>query len=595
MQVRLLKPGGERLFPMERHGEFFEAVVEGAGAGSDYFYRLDGERDRPDPVSRHQPHGVHGPSRVVDPHDFNWRDGGWRGLPLEDYLTYELHVGLFSPEGTFEGALRRLDYLQEEVGVNAVELMPVGQFAGERDWGYDGVAPYAPQESYGGPEGLRRLVEACHLRGMAVVLDVVYNHLGPEGNYLAEFGPYFSERYRTPWGEAINFDGRGSDEVRRYFIDNALYWVREYHIDCLRLDAVHGIFDGSPRHILEELAEAVHEESSTLGRAAHVVAESDLNDVRLIDPVSRCGWGLDAQWNDDLHHALHTALTNERQGYYADFQGLEHLSQAINHGFVYEGQHSAFRGRRFGSSSRGRSPCRFIAFAQNHDQVGNRALGERLSTLVPFEAVKLAAGLVMLGPNPPLIFMGEEYGETTPFLYFTSFADEGLGEAVRRGRLEEFARFGWKEVPDPQAPETYEASRPDWGKRLEGDHAHLLALHRRLIDLRTSSPALTGCRSHVEATALMDDRLLVVERARGEDRYLLLASFNEHPVTPHLVLPGGLWRCLLDTSWPQFGGREPVWTQESVLAQDQPVMLRFHPYTLLVYAWGPGLGARPRS
>jgi maltooligosyltrehalose trehalohydrolase len=571
---------------MKSAGEFFELVWEGPGAGTDYCFRLEGERDRPDPASRWQPHGVHGPSRVVDPAAFAWRDGAWRGLPLEEYVTYELHVGLFSPEGTFEAVAGRLDYLQEELGVNAVELMPVGQFPGERNWGYDGVHPFAPQASYGGPEGLKRLVEACHLRGMAVILDVVYNHLGPEGNYLREFGPYFSERYRTPWGEAVNFDWRGSDEVRRYFIDNALYWVTEYHIDCLRLDAVHGIFDGSPRHILAELAEAVHDQAAALGRAVFVVAESDLGDVRLIDPPNRCGWGLDAQWNDDFHHALHALLTGERQGYYADFGNLSQLAQAVGHGFVYEGQHSRFRGRRFGSSARGRSACRFVAFAQNHDQVGNRAAGERLSTLVPFEAAKLAAGLVLLGPNLPLIFMGEEHGDPAPFLYFTGFEDAALGEAVRRGRIEEFARFGWADIPDPQAVESYERSRPDWSARLTGDHARFLSLYRRLIELRRSSLALASCRSHLEATALPEERLLVIERARGEEQFLILASFNEHPVTPHLPLPQGLWRLLLDTSGEEFGGREPYFAQESMLAGSEPVMLRFNPYALLLYARG---------
>ena len=585
VEVRLLLTGGrDRVLPLRRSGEFFAADCEGAGSGSDYFLRLNGRRDLPDPLSRYQPHGIHGPSRVIDPAAFGWRDHGWRGLPLEDYVIYELHVGLFSPEGTFDGATCRLDYLQEELGVTAIELMPVAQFPGSRSWGYDGVHPYAPQNSYGGPEGLKRLVDACHRRGMAVVLDVVYNHLGPEGNYLAEFGPYFSERYRTPWGEAINYDWRGADEVRRYFIDNALYWITEYHLDCLRLDAVHGIFDNSARHILQDLASAVHEQASVLGRAVNVIAESDLNDVRLIDPPSRCGFGLDAQWNDDWHHSLHSTLTAERQGYYADFRGLAHLAHAINHGFVYEGQRSAFRGRRFGSSSRGHSPCKLIAFAQNHDQVGNRAEGERLSALVPFEALKLAAGLVLLGPNVPLLFMGEEYGETNPFLFFTSFLDEALGEAVREGRLAEFARFGWERVPDPQMPETYERSRPDWSRRLEGDHAKLLALYRRLIELRRRTPALAGCRGNVEATAMPEERLLMIDRARGEERCLILASFDDSPTTPHLPLPRGVWRCLLDTSWEEFGGRDRMWAHDSFRAEAEPVRLRFNPFALHVYA-----------
>lgn len=584
MQLKLLSPGEEpRLYQMERRGEHFELVCPQARAGDDYFLRLDGERERPDPCSRFQPQGVHGPSRIIDPAAFAWHDGAWRGLPLEDYVIYELHVGLFSPEGTFEGVIRRLDYLQAELGVSAVELMPVAQFPGERNWGYDGVHPFAPQNSYGGPEGLKRLVDACHRRGLAVILDVVYNHLGPEGNYLAEFGPYFSPRYRTPWGEAINYDWEGSDEVRRYFIDNALYWVSECHLDCLRLDAVHGIFDNSPRHILADIASAVHEEAAHLGRAIHVVAESDLNDVRLIDSPSRCGYGLDAQWNDDWHHCLHALLTGERQGYYADFGGLDQLAQAAAHGFVYEGQRSRYRRRRFGSSSRGRSACKFVVFTQNHDQVGNRPEGERLSRLAPFEAVKLAAALLVLSPNLPLIFMGEEYGEEAPFLYFTSFLDEALGEAVRRGRLAEFAAHGWRAIPDPQDVGTYERSRPDWALRLSGRHAHLLSLYRRLIELRRSSPALASCRSHHEVSALSEEGLLVMERSRAEEQFLLLASFNDHPATPHLPLPRGLWRCLLDTSAPEFGGGEPMLAHESVLSDGQPVMLRFNPWAAQLY------------
>jgi len=585
--VHLFLPDGkERLEELEYAGrENFGARLLGVPPGTDYLFGLSGRvKEFPDPVSRFQPQGVHGPSRVVDPAAFEWRDTGWHGLPFEEYVIYELHVGLFSPEGTFGGVMARLDYLQEEVGVTAIELMPVAQFPGERDWGYDGVHPYAPQNTYGGPDALKRLIEACHLRGMAVILDVVYNHLGPEGNYLSEFGPYFSGRYRTPWGDAINFDDRGSDEVRRYFIENALYWVSEYHVDCLRIDAVHGIFDASPRHILEDIASAVHEESASLGRPAYVVAESDLNDARLIDPPSRCGYGLDAQWNDDWHHALHAVLTGERQGYYQDFGKFKHLAHAVNHGFVYEGQRSRYRGRRFGSSTRGRSRCRFVAFAQNHDQVGNRALGERLSQLVPFEALKLAAGLVLLGPNIPLLFMGEEYGETAPFLYFTSFLDESLADAVRLGRLEEFAAHGWHAIPDPQAVETYERSRPDWSMRFEGQHAHLLSLYRKLTGMRASTPALASCRSHCESTSYGEDRVVVIERADGGEQFLILASFNGYPVTPHIPLPQGLWRCVLDTSRPEYGGKEQAFAPETVLAQREPVMLRFNPYALLVYA-----------
>ena len=387
---------------------YFEGTIQGAEPGARYVYVLDGKKERPDPASRFQPEGVHGPSAVVDPAAFLWTDHHWAGLPLKDFIVYELHTGTFTVDGTFQGIIARLDYLRDEVGVTAIELMPVAQFPGGRNWGYDGAYPYAPQSGYGGPQGLKALVDACHARGLAVILDVVYNHLGPEGNYLGDFGPYFTDRYRTPWGRAINYDGPDSDEVRHFILGNALYWATEFHVDALRLDAIHGIFDFSARHILRDIADAVHTQAERVGRAIHVVAESDLNDVRVIAPAQEGGNGLDAQWSDDFHHALHTLLTGERSGYYEDFGGLDQLATAMREGYVYSGQRSAHRRRRHGNSSRGRPPWQFIVCAQNHDQVGNRAFGDRLSALVPFEALKLAAASVLLAPNIPLLFMGEE-------------------------------------------------------------------------------------------------------------------------------------------------------------------------------------------
>jgi len=419
---------------------YFTTFLVNAGAGTKYTYLLDGTEQRPDPVSRFQPEGVHGPSEVVDPNNFPWEDHAWKGIPLERLILYEIHTGTFTREGTFEAIIPLLDYLRNDLGVTAIELMPVAQFPGERNWGYDGTYLYAPQNSYGGPMGLKRLINVCHQKGLAVILDVVYNHLGPEGNYLGNYGPYFTNRYRTPWGPAVNFDGPESDEVRRFIVDNALYWVTEYHIDGLRIDAIHGIFDFSAQHILYDIREAVHRQAMTLGRPIWVIAESDLNDVRVIDPPSKGGFGLDAQWNDDFHHCLHTLLTGEQNGYYQDFGKIQQLGKALREGFVYSGQYSPFRKRRHGNSSKHLPPKKFVIFSQNHDQVGNRAKGDRLSTLVSFEALKLAAGMLLLSPNIPLLFMGEEYGEEAPFQYFVSHSDPEL-----MGEKKNFLRFNGKE------------------------------------------------------------------------------------------------------------------------------------------------------
>src|SRR4030043_1289162 len=440
--------------------DYFSTFIQGLEPKRSYCYLLNEDQPKPDPVSRSQPEGVHGPSEVVDPRQFKWEDQDWNGIPLKEMIIYEIHTGTFTREGTFEAIIPFLDYLKNELGVTTIELMPVAQFPGERNWGYDGVYLYAPQNSYGGPEELKRLINVCHRKGLAVILDVVYNHLGPEGNYLGDYGPYFTDRYKTPWGSAINFDGPESDEVRQFIIDNALYWVTEYHMDGLRIDAIHGIFDFSAQHILYDIREAVHEQAKKLERHIVVIAESDLNDVRVINPPSRGGYGLDAQWNDDLHHCLHTLLTGERNGYYQDFRDFKQLVKALREGFVYSGQYSSYRKRQHGSSSKHLPPSKFVIFSQNHDQVGNRLKGDRLSTLASFEALKLAAGIILLSPNIPLLFMGEEYGEEQPFQYFVSHSDQALIEAVRKGRNEEFVAFQWSaETPDPQDEVTFLRSK----------------------------------------------------------------------------------------------------------------------------------------
>jgi maltooligosyltrehalose trehalohydrolase len=556
VEVRLLLPGKERVAPLERDGlGYHHGVLDGVPAGTSYLYRLDGAKERPDPASRRQPQGVHGPSGVVDPDAHAWKDRGWRGIPLASYILYELHVGTYTPEGTFDAVIPRLDSLVD-LGITAVGLMPVAQFPGERNWGYDGAYPFAAQESYGGPEGLKRLVDACHLRGLAVALDVVYNHLGPEGNYLSDFGPYFSDRYRTPWGAAVNFDGPGSDEVRRYFRENALRWLREFHVDALRLDAIHGIMDFSASPFLAELAGTVRDLRREESRMVYLIPESDLNDARIVTPAEEGGYGLDAQWSDDFHHALHCLLTGERDGYYADFGGIEPMARAFTDGFVYSGQYSAYRKRRHGNRSRHLPAGKFIVFAQNHDQVGNRMRGDRLSTLVSFESLKLAAGVVLLSPFLPLLFMGEEYGEVAPFLYFVHHGDDALIEAVRNGRKEEFAGFGWTgDIPDPQDEGTFLRSRPDPALRTSGNHALLLSFHRELIRIRKTDPVLSRVdRDGMEVIPFEKENALAVLRRGGNARAAAVFHFGEAPADLPLPLPGGPWETVLDSSDARWGG-----------------------------------------
>jgi maltooligosyltrehalose trehalohydrolase len=504
---------GARIALAREDDGWFSGDVDLAQAGDDYAYVLDGGAPRPDPRSSWQPTGVHGQSRLVDHDAFPWRDAGWRGAPLAAAVLYELHVGTFTPEGTFAAAITRLPHLVA-LGVTAVELMPVAEFPGRHGWGYDGVDLWAPHHAYGGPDGLKRLVDACHGHGLAVVLDCVYNHLGPDGNYLCEFGPYFTDRYRTPWGDALNLDGPDSDPVREFLIDNALGWLRDYHVDGLRLDAVHAIVDTSAVHLLEELATRVRALEAELGRTLWLVAESDLNDPRLVRDAAGGGYGLDAQWSDDFHHALHTVLTGERTGYYADFGSLEMLARALTRVFVYDGRHSRFRRRRHGRPATGIPGSRFIGFLQNHDQVGNRAAGERMSQLVSVARQKIGAALVLGAPFVPLLFAGEEWGATTPFQYFTDHSDPVLGQAVSAGRRREFAEFGWDPatVPDPQAEETFLRSKLRWEELQREPHAGMLAWYREMIRLRREIPALRDAqleRTHVRQN---DAGWLVLER-----------------------------------------------------------------------------------
>jgi maltooligosyltrehalose trehalohydrolase len=524
---------GDRRLVMEPIGGGWRLTPEEIAPGTDYRFSLDGRDPLPDPRSPWQPEGVHGPSRTLDPAAFDWTDERWQAPPLAAAVIYELHVGTFSEAGTFEGAIGHLDRLVE-LGITHVELMPVNEFPGERGWGYDGVDLFAPHHAYGGPAGLARLVDACHQRGLAVLLDVVYNHLGPAGNYLGQYGPYFTDRYRTPWGQAVNLDGPGSEEVRRFFIDNALMWMRDYHIDGLRLDAIHAIVDTSAVHLLEQMAAEVDQLEAPLGSHKVLVAESDLNDPRVVRPPEIGGYGIDAQWSDDFHHALHSLLTGERDGYYADFGSLRDLAETLRHAFRYRWEYAEFRGRRHGRAADGVPGHRFLGYLQNHDQIGNRAVGERSAALMSHGRLKAGAAVVFLAPFVPMVFQGEEWAASTPFQYFTDHPDRELGRLVSEGRRKEFAAFGWdpESVPDPQSGDTFERSRLRWDERGSGVHAEMLEWHRRLIALRrTTADLLDGDRERIELD--YDNEGGWLWFARGS----ILLALNIGPEESRLELP----------------------------------------------------------
>lgn len=578
VSLHLLCERGE-LIPMEPlAGGYYRATVESLEPGFEYFYQLDGGRDLPDPASRFQSQGVHGPSQVVDLDAFAWTDHDWKGTPLERSIFYELHVGTYTPDGTFDVLVPHLPQLAE-LGITTIELMPVAQFPGSRNWGYDGVYPFAPHNSYGGPESLQRLVNAAHRHGLSVALDVVYNHLGPEGNYLSAYGPYFTNRYQTPWGQAINYDGENSDDVRRFFIENALYWLEDYHFDALRLDAIHGIFDFGARHFLAELKSAVDDLSHRLGRPLHLIAESDLNDSRILRHPEHGGYGIDAQWSDDFHHSVHTLLTGEDLGYYSDFEGVPPLVSTLRDGWYYSGQHSNYRKRRHGNSPKGLSAAKFVVCNQNHDQVGNRAAGERLSALVDFEALKLAAGITLLSPFVPMLFMGEEYGETAPFQYFTSHGDPALIEAVRRGRRQEFAAFGWESsVPDPQDEQTFSRSTLDHSRKEKEPHRTLLRFYRQLIRVREQQDlGEPGPRNVRE----LGSGALLIKRQSVSRQVAMLCNFAESTVALKLPDLAGKWTTVIHSADAQWSGPDPNVTPEITLSTAAEVRLSPHSFLLI--------------
>ncbi len=551
VEVHLLSP--DRLIPLSaKPNGYHEGEIDGVPAGTLYFFRLSNGLDRPDPASRHQPAGVHGPSEIVAL-DFSWTADDWRGIPLRDHIFYELHVGTFTTEGTFDAAIGRLDDLVE-LGITAVELMPIAQFPGSRNWGYDGAYPYAVQSSYGGPSGLARFVDACHARGLAVVLDVVYNHLGPEGTYLADFGPYFTNRYHNDWAASLNFDGPGSDAVRDYFLRNAFYWLCDLRIDALRLDAVNFIQDGTPKHFLEELGEAVEAERSRMRRPIYLIAELLMNDPKYCRPRSQFGYGMDAQWCDDFHHALHARLTGERQGYYQDFGSLTAFAQALQRGYFFTGQPSRYRQRRHGRAPTGIKPDQLVVYAQNHDQIGNRMQGERLATMLPFEALKLVAAATILSPNLPLLFMGEEYGETRPFPFFISHGDPALIEAVRLGRKCEFAHFNWAgEPPDPQNEETFRSAKLQWKFRAGGDHETLWKYYQYLLQLRKF--VTQGDVREIRVECLEEANVIVLSRKHGREQTCLVLHFGSTTNRFDLGFTG-VWYELLNSNDVRWRGHE---------------------------------------
>jgi maltooligosyltrehalose trehalohydrolase len=527
--------GGER-HPLTRDDRGWWYLERPVPAGTDYGFSLDGGPVLPDPRSPWQPQGTDGPSRTVDHDAFSWSDGSWRGLHLPSAVLYELHVGTFSTSGTFAGAIAHLDHLVD-LGVDAVELLPVAEASGERGWGYDGVDLFAPHHAYGGPDGLKTLVDACHARGLGVVLDVVYNHLGPAGNYLGRYGPYFTDRYITNWGDAVNVDGPDSGEVRSFIVDNVLAWLRDYHVDGLRLDAVHAIADRSAVHILEEISAAVGALAAHAGRPLFVIAESDLNDPRFVTPRLAGGYGLDAAWADEFHHAVHAALTGQTDGYYEDFGSLAQVATALRRAWVYAGEYSRHRRRVHGRPPAGLDASAFVVCVQNHDQVGNRAAGERLCHLTGPGRARIAAALLLCAPFVPLLFQGEEWAASAPFQYFTDHRHPDLGRAVTAGRTHEFSSFGWapETVPDPQDPATFERSKLDWSEVDAAEHASMLEWYRTLIALRRRLPDITNPDLGATEVALSADGTVLVLR-----RGAVAVTVNLGPVpVPLVVAPGG--------------------------------------------------------
>jgi maltooligosyltrehalose trehalohydrolase len=561
---------------------YWSCITDRLHPGDLYQFEINNENKFPDPASLSQPLGVHGPSQIIRLDYFHWTDSQWQNIPLEEYIFYELHTGTFSESGTFSGIEEKLNYLVD-LGITAIEIMPVGQFPGDRNWGYDGVLPFAVQNSYGGAEALQHLVNACHEKGLAVVLDVVYNHIGPEGNYLGNYGPYFTDKYKTPWGEAVNFDDAWCDGVRHYFMENALMWLRDFHIDALRLDAVHAIRDFSPVHILRELKEFVAELDKETGRVHYLIAESDLNDVRYIKSIENEGYGMDAQWMDEFHHALRVTTGQSQTGYYSDFSGIIHLAKAYKDAYVYDGVYSTHRHKTFGSSASGIEGKRFVVFSQNHDQVGNRSPAERSSNLVSLEMQKVMAGAVMVSPYLPLLFMGEEYSEPRPFSYFISHTDPLLVNAVRKGRRKEFEAFHSESiVHEPDSEEIFLDSKLQWQLVNKEPHTIVLRFYQRLIHFRKVLSSLRNLnRKNLSIEIDEAKNTLTLHRWHEREHVLCLMNFsNEAQVValPEVKLD---WEKILDSASEEFGG-----SKSSPIELLALTSITLQPESFLLYAHG---------
>ncbi|WP_082213932.1 malto-oligosyltrehalose trehalohydrolase [Dyadobacter psychrophilus] len=571
MQLQLTSPRKQAFEMIKQEDGYFEFVLDEAGAGFQYFFSPNGNNRFPDPASQYQPEGVHGASEVVDHSAFRWEDQDWKGLPFEDLIIYELHVGTFTPEGTFEAIIPRLEKLAA-TGINAIELMPVNEFPGNRNWGYDGVYPYAVHSAYGGPDKLKSLVNAAHKAGIAVILDMVYNHLGPEGNYFGEFGPYFTDSYKTPWGRAINLDGEYSDGVREYFSENPVFWYEKYHLDGLRLDAIHTIYDNSAKHFWEVVYQKLNRARQQNGRSFHMIAESDLNSPHVVKSPEVGGLGFTAQWLDDFHHASYVLLDNQGRKRYEDFGQTSQLLKAYTDGFVHSGEYVKFRKRRHGASSVGISGTKFVVFNQNHDQIGNRVGGERLSMLVDFERQKLAAAVIMLSPYVPMLFMGEEYGEDAPFFYFVSHSDEELIQLVVEGRKKEFESFDWDSEPlNPQQEDTFNRSKIVWEKQAGGKYKIMHDWHKALITLRKTNPALRNFdKNDIRATLVNEGAFTLHRRSADQKEELLcLFSLTEQPTTFELPAHQRAWTCILNS-------RDERWDEHSQSVEQHQKTLERH-------------------
>ena len=570
-----------KMFP-EAFG-YWKAEPEGIKKGDRYYYILDGKKKRPDPASQSQPEGVHGPSEVLDLDRFSWEDPNWQGLKPEQMIIYELHTGTFTEAGDFKGIINKLDYLKD-LGINTIELMPVNQFPGSRNWGYDGVYPFAVQNSYGGAYQLQKLVNEAHQRGFAVILDVVYNHLGPEGNYLFDYGPYFTDKYHTPWGKAVNFDDYGCDGVRNYFLQNALFWFRYFHIDALRLDAVHAIWDFSAKHIMAEMQDVTEVFNQGAAFPRHLIAECDLNDIKYLNSPDKGGYGLPAQWADDFHHSLHTLLTGEERGYYRDFGGLEHLGKAFRQAFVYDGIYSLFRNKTYGSKPQNNPGSQFVVCTQNHDQVGNRMQGDRLTTLVSFEELKLAAAALFLSPYIPMIFMGEEYGETNPFQYFVSHNDQELNRLVKEGRKKEFESFQEEgEFPEPDDEHTFLRSKISFDISSSPQRKILFEWYQKWIQLRKKHQVFQNFDlNDIHVHELETKRTLIIERINQDKKILAFLNFSNTNVYIGKEDPDRVHKDMnkmLDSADKAWGGKGSAAPQYLTVEKK----LNIKPFSVVVY------------